>query len=124
MKNAFTFLTFLTFLLLSGLQLTGQNLDAVKRSMQERLPQVEALWKNGQVGENNRGFLEARTSLNRTQDELVKAENADRAKVYAAIAASTNVPSERVGQQRAAQIAQRAAQGLWLQRPNGEWYKK
>lgn len=99
-------------------------MDDIKKSMQERRPQIEALWKGGLVGENNKGFLEARGTLNAAQEALVKAENNDRAKVYAAIASNTNVPAERVGQQRAAQIAQRAAPGLWLQRPDGEWYKK
>ncbi len=55
---------------------------------------------------------------------MVRAENADRAEVYAAIARKTNTTPELVGQHRADHIARQAPAGTWLQDPSGTWYRK
>ena len=41
-----------------------------------------------------------------------------------AIAAKTGASAGEVGTERAKQIAQTSKPGVWLQRDNGEWYRK
>ncbi len=102
----------------------GQDLNAIKSDMQKRQPKIEALWKQGLIGENNEGYLSPRGSLSADQEKLVKAENDDRKQVYSAIAQKSKSTPKEVGVQRARQISQRAATGLWLQNEKGDWFKK
>jgi uncharacterized protein YdbL (DUF1318 family) len=92
--------------------------------MKDRLAQVDNLKASGAVGENASGYLVARESLGARQSALVDEENADRRIVYAEVARRTEQTLEEVGRQRAIQIAARASPGVWLQKPNGEWYRK
>ena len=105
-----------------GLQ--AQNLGAVKQRMAQRLPQVDALKDRGTVGENNRGFLEARAALSGAENQTVSAENADRAEAYSALAQQTGTSSDQVGRARAKKIAETSSPGVWLQDESGRWYKK
>jgi len=97
--------------------------SAQKRTL-DRLEERENLWNRGLIGENNAGFVSARSSLNNKQREMVAEENKDRTIIYTAIAARTNSTAEEVGKQRAAQIAKAAKRGLWLQDMEGKWYRK
>jgi len=113
-----------TFLLSTTLAVFAANLSEVKNAMKERQPAIEALWAAGKIGENNKGFVEARADLSEGQKKMVQAENADRKIVYQAIARSTNTTPDQVGVQRALQISKRAAKGLWLQDADGKWFRK
>ena len=95
----------------------------VKEQMIKRLPVINKLKSKGIIGENKAGLLEYRTGSRPNQD-VVQAENADRKKVYAAIAKKQNVPAAKVGARRALQIADKARTGTWLQKPDGSWYQK
>lgn len=108
----------------TALPALAANLDAVKERMQERQPAIAELWKDGLIGENNEGYLEARANLSSGQRDLVEAENRDRRLVYEAIAKRAGSTTEKVAKARAAQIHARAAPGLWLEDSNGTWYKK
>lgn len=123
MKNAHLLLALILGLLTATVA-NGQSLNAIKADMKERLPQIEKLWKQGLVGEDNQGYLASRGQLSDAQKKLMEAENKDRKAVYAAIAQSAGSTVAKVGAQRALQIAKRAANGLWLQAPDGTWYKK
>lgn len=92
--------------------------------MSERLPRIASLLKAGAVGENNGGYLEAREELTESEQKLVEAENRDRKIVYGMIAESTRATIEEVAKQRAAKIHQQAGEGVWLEAPNGTWYRK
>lgn len=94
----------------------------LKERMAQRAPAIVALKDQGVVGENNQGFLEFRGP--KQQAALVAAENKDRATVYQAIAKKTGTTPALVGQRRAAQLAQMAHPGNWLQDPSGNWYQK
>lgn len=118
------FFILVTVLLSPALSLSAVDLGQLKRDMKERLPAIEALWQAGKIGENNQGFLSPRASLGPAEAKLVEAENADRRIVYRAIASSTQTTPEKVGAQRAAQISERAAKGLWLHDAQGRWYQK
>jgi uncharacterized protein YdbL (DUF1318 family) len=117
----------LLFLCLSLASLTvavrAEDLGAVRARMEKRIPQIDALKTQGALGENNRGFLEVRAAA-ADADSVSAAENTDRTAVYAALAAKTGSTSDAVGKARARQIAGNSAAGVWLQRENGEWYKK
>lgn len=118
-------LTILIALLFStALSGFAANLGQVKADMKERQPRLEAMWQAAKIGENNKGYIEARTNLSPDEKQLLKAENADRKVVYQAIARSTQSTPQQVGVQRAAQISNRAAKGLWLEDASGKWYRK
>lgn len=97
---------------------------SIQQRMKERVPAIDELKVNGLVGENNKGFLEARGTVDATAAALIQAENTDRQAAYVAIAGKTGMTPQAVGEGRAAQIAQRSAPGVWLQSPSGSWYKK
>lgn len=101
----------------------AEDLGAVKARMTQRISQIDQLKSAGAVGENNRGFLEVRDGGGDAAS-VVRAENADREQVYAAIAKQTGSSADRVGRARARHIAGSSAPGVWLQREDGNWYKK
>ena len=104
--------------------LHAADLGAVKQRMAQRLSAVDALRDRGAVGENNRGFLEARGALSGAESQTVADENSDRSAVYAALAQQTGSSADLVCRARAKQIAQGSKPGVWLQRESGDWYKK
>ena len=97
--------------------------DDIKARMKSRLPSISQFKSDGIVGEDNKGYLAFVTSKVK-YDDVVRAENTDRKKVYSAIAKQQGTSVDLVGQRRAKQIADRAKSGEWLQRESGEWYKK
>ena len=106
-----------------GSALWGQSPE-LKKSMEARRPAVDALLAKGAAGENNQGFLTVRGKVTPPEQKTVDGENRDRQQVYQAIAGKTGQPVAEVGRQRAAQIAQRAKSGVWLQDAKGNWYQK
>lgn len=101
----------------------AEDLGAVRQRMEQRLDRIDTLKASGDIGENNRGFVEVRSG-NGDAAQVVAAENHDREVVYAAIAAKTGTSADQVGRARARQIAANSAPGVWLQHENGEWYRK
>jgi uncharacterized protein YdbL (DUF1318 family) len=102
----------------------AQSVQDATQRVKERLPQVDALKGSGEAGEDAAGYLAQRVELGPRQAAIVEAENADRRIIYAAVAARTGQSAEEVGRQRALRIAELARPGVWLQRPDGEWYRK
>lgn len=124
MKTFFIRLLCFSFLLtLPAVASYAQDLGALKSSMAQRVPTIDALKTKGAVGENNKGFLEVRAAADNAA-EVVAAENRDRAQVYAALAKQTRATVEQVGQARAKQLVAISAPGVWVQRDNGDWYRK
>lgn len=97
--------------------------QGIKERMKERLPVIAALKKQGIVGENNRGYLSF-VGSEKKHEQLVAAENRDRKKIYAHIAAQQGTKLEVVEKNRALQLAERAAPGTYIQKPDGTWVKK
>lgn len=115
------------FLLLAALLLPvylaqAEDLGAVRSRMSQRLSQIDDMKSRGLVGENNRGFLEARGGG--ADEAVIAAENKDRETVYAALAKQTNTSPEQVAKARARQIAQGSRPGVWIQDADGEWKRK
>ena len=100
------------------------DLGAVKARMEQRLAAVDALKDRKAVGENNAGYLEARSALGAPEQKTVSDENADRREVYAAIAAQQQISVDQVGKARAQKIAAASKRGVWLQGADGAWHEK
>ena len=96
--------------------------DDIKSRIKQRLPTIIMLKSKGIVGENNMGYLQFIGNSMEKQD-VVKAENSDRQKVYKAIAKQQGTTVEKVGKRRAMQIAKKAKTGEWLQNADGKWYQ-
>ena len=103
------------------------NSSDVRERRRSRRDQIKA-WKSAQlIGENNTGLLEARTadgSLSDSVKKVVDAENADRRLVFQAIAGKQNIPVESVAQRMGARMAERSAEGTWVQDGAGKWTVK
>lgn len=122
-KNIF-FMSFLYVFIACTLFLSSVVHSAsIKEDMAARIPAIDALKDQGIVGENNKGFLEFR-STDKKQQDLVLAENRDRSAVYEAIGKSEGAAASLVGERRAKKIAASAASGHWLQKADGTWFKK
>jgi uncharacterized protein YdbL (DUF1318 family) len=117
---AVTISLLLVSLLFSAASAFGED---IKARMKARLPIIVELKANGIVGEDFKGYLQF-VGQKRQKEDVVNAENADRKKVYAAIAKQQGTTAELVGKRRAIQIAQKAKPGEWLQDANGKWYQK
>jgi uncharacterized protein len=98
--------------------------NSVKSRMAARVAEVDALKVSGGVGENNKGFLEQRAALSGPQTQVMNAENTDRRTLYNIIASRMGLTANVVGEQRAESIRKNSAPGIWLQAPDGSWYKK
>ncbi|MDP1580443.1 MAG: YdbL family protein [Candidatus Didemnitutus sp.] len=95
----------------------------IRRRMEQRLPQIDDLKAKGALGENNRGYLEVRQATGDAAS-VTSDENRDREAVYGMIAQQTGASADSVGRARAKQIAAQSISGVWVQRENGEWYRK
>lgn len=97
--------------------------EDIKSRLKARKPVIDALKNQGVVGENNRGFLEFIGS-DRAEETIVSAENADRQKIYQAIARQQGTSADIVGSRRAIQILKKGKSGQWFQDSDGRWHKK
>ncbi|MBI5770267.1 MAG: YdbL family protein [Verrucomicrobia bacterium] len=102
----------------------AEDRKAVLARMEQRLAAVDELKERKLVGENHRGFLEARASLNGAQQGTVSSENSDRQALYESIAKEQRLTIDQVGRGRAQKIAAGSRRGVWLQGNDGQWYQK
>ena len=94
-----------------------------KARMRERVSEIDRLKIAGNVGENNRGFLEVRKPADNAA-AVVAAENKDRTELFNDTASRTGSTSDAVGRSFAKQIASASAPGVWIQGQDGEWRQK
>ena len=78
----------------------------------------------GIVGERFDGYAVARGSVSPDVAALVDKVNKERHDVYAARAASENVPIDAIGKIYAAEIMKSAPAGTWFLSESGQWTKK
>lgn len=102
----------------------AENAADIRRRMEQRLPQIDALKAQEVVGETNRGLLEERKAGTPNAASVVSEENHDRQAVYALIAKETGSTADSVGKARAKQIANNSRPGVWVQDEAGNWKKK
>ena len=105
--------------------LQANNAETIKQNMIKRLPRIQELKKDGLIGENQQGYLEAvQSNLPAADKEVIEAENADRKAVYEAIARQQGTTAELVGKLRAKKIFEQAKSGEFLKQEDGTWKKK
>jgi TPR repeat protein len=101
------------------------DLSVVKQRLNERKPMIEALKKDGTVGESKFGFLGF--TLLKTADleciRIVSEENRDRRAIYADIAEKNGSTVEKVGELQSKQIRSNAKSGEYIQDDEGKWIK-
>ena len=102
----------------------AQSAADLRRRMEQRLPQIDALKAKEILGETNRGFLEERKTGSAEAGGVVADENRDREAVYALIAKDTGATADAVGRARARQIAANSRPGVWVQDESGLWKRK
>lgn len=121
MKKCLTALLYIVILAGFCFQ-TPVSAQDLKARFKARLPVISSLKSQGIVGESNQGFLEFKGPQKNAGE--VNAENADRKKVYQAIAGKQGTSADLVGKRRAIQLRDLAKPGEWLQDDGGKWYKK
>jgi uncharacterized protein len=126
MKLARIFLFALTAALVAApvTVVAQEDQGAITERIKGRVAQVDQLKLAQLVGENNKGFLEQRGQLSAEQTQVMNAENTDRRALYNIIATRNGVTVAVVGTQRAEQLRNNSAAGVWLQAADGSWYKK
>jgi uncharacterized protein YdbL (DUF1318 family) len=118
---------FLCVLMLPLLGVAPAKADDVanaKQRIHARQDTIAALKDRGVLGENNRGYVEARGTLSGEENSNVASENSDRAILYAAVASQTNGTPDQAGRVRAKKIAENSRPGVWLQDEGGHWHQK
>ena len=115
-----------------------QELDAIMRSMGQRLPNLNRFKADGSVGENRLGYVEARPSDRMRSDRnyaaavgaIIGAENADRRRLYQTQARMYRTSPEGVAASYAKVWQDKAKPGEWIevlvdkQANRWEWQKK
>ena len=102
----------------------AENVTDIRRRLEQRLPQIDALKAQEVVGETNRGLLDVRKPGDSGAAGVVAAENHDREAVYAYIAKETGSNADAVARARAKQISANSRPGVWVQDEAGKWIKK
>lgn len=97
--------------------------DDIQARMKARVPQIVALKAKGIVGENHKGFLEF-VGNSREGADILKAENADRKTVYAALAKKTGATPSQVGARAALKWKKNLGKGEYFKNADGKWIRK
>lgn len=118
--NYFITLLFATCFLSS---LVGSDHGLTQR-MKSRLPEVLVLKNSGAVGEGTDGKLLVRKEEGEKLEKLVKAENKDRAALFALLAKKTGGTPDEVAKKFAQAMASKAKKGHWFKKPSGNWVSK
>ena len=114
-------------------EISNPAIRTIIESRGQRLPQLQPFKSSGALGENNQALLEIRdlSSLglqDRAQaQKLVKAENADRERMFKEIAAATGTDLSQLPKIRetyAATLRSHAEKGEWIQMPDNSWKQK
>ena len=109
---------------------------AIRKIIQSRAARVRELNRHkssGAVGESNKALIEVRQldalalQQRAAVQKLVRAENADRERMFKEIAAATGTDLSQLPQIRstyATTLRQKARRGDWIQMPDGTWRQK
>lgn len=100
---------------------------AILDRMKERFPKLLAEQNAGRIGEAWSGYAAVPPEAGRVSDsvrKLVSNENRDRKALYAILAKELNVSVSTVASNNRTRLYKKAASGVWLQKPDGNWVKK
>lgn len=113
--------------------ISSPAIRAIIASRAERLPALTAWKARGVVGEGSDGSVVVRSldgvalAERAAAQKLVRAENADRERMFKEIAAATGTDLTQLSRIRATYattLRERAAAGDWLQQADGQWAQK
>lgn len=103
----------------------AESAQTIKANMKARIPALEKLKAQGAIGEASTGLLAVlKAPLAADDAKIVEAENADRTKIYTAIAKQQGTTVKLVGERRAKQIHEHAPKGTFIQDEKGTWAQK
>ncbi len=114
-------------------EITNPAIRKIIQSRAARVRRLNGYKSSGAVGENNRALVEVRRldalplQERAAVQKLVRAENADRERMFKEIAAATGTDLSQLPQIRttyAATLRQKARTGDWIQMPDGSWRQK
>lgn len=98
---------------------------AMRERFRAREPLITELKAKGAVGEAQNGFLATvNGELDADAKKLMNEENADRGKLFAAIAAKQGTTSDLVAKRRVSRNAERAKPGDYIMDADGKWTRK
>jgi len=103
------------------------EMDDIKASMKARYSTLVKMKDAHKIGENHLGFVVAATAeagKDKKVMEVVSGENADRKKLYAAIAEQTKTTPDEVGKNNALRIFNKAPKDHVFQAADGKWRAK
>lgn len=99
------------------------DLVELQKRFKERHGEVQKLKSAGLVGETSEGYLDFVEKKSADAAKIIDAENADRRKLYAALAEKEGTTPATVAKVNARRNFERARAGEYL-REEGEWRKK
>ena len=114
----------------ANLSVNTSEITNLRSTMQTRFSSLKPFYDNGLVGIKSDGFIVARGSIplrdRNKVNKLVAAENADRQRLYQAIANANGHPewTAQIKSTFAARWVSNAQSGWWYQTSNGSWKQK
>ncbi len=114
-------------------EITNPAIRKIVQSRAARVRELGAHKASGALGENSRALVEVRRldalglQERAAVQKLVRAENADRERMFKEIAAATGTDLSQLPQIRATYattLRQKARAGEWIQMPDGSWRQK
>ncbi len=114
----------------ANLSLESPDIRRLQAAMQSRFGQLKPFYDSGVIGIKADGMLAAKGAValkdKNKVDKLIAAENADRIKLYQAIANANGHPEwfNQIKDTFAARWVGNAHSGWWYQTSNGSWKQK
>jgi len=116
---------FVAVLCLVGVEAYAQpSEEQLKAQFRQRLSALDQLKDAGKVGETTEGLIAPVAQVDAGAQQLIAAENADRAALYALIAKRTGEDAHAVGVQAALRNYRAAAPEHYLRLQDGRWVQK
>ena len=114
-------------------EITNPAIEKIIQSRAGRVKELNKYKASGVLGANNKALVEVRQldalplQERAAVQKLVKAENADRERMFKEIAAATGTNLSQLPKIRstyATTLRQKARPGEWIQMPDGSWRQK
>lgn len=97
----------------------------LQQRFKERYPDLQKLRSSGKVGETSDGAVEAvNARLEKADQKLVDAENADRDELYKILAKELGTTAEKVAKINGARRIKELRDGEYYKDDKGQWHKK
>lgn len=123
MQLMMRFLPALVFFGLAASTACGDTLNELQARFKARYPQLEALKQAGVIGETDQGTVEAVQPVDGDTARLLRAENADRAALYALLAKREGTTPDHVARRNALRNFSKAEPEEYLKK-EGVWIRK